>query len=854
MRKTISSILITVIMLANFLAPISVGLGDNKVEVRKNEVGAVDPISGDYNFKITPVISKLDTSVSIKVNITPDSETAASIITGATFLYLGIEIVDENNKPVKDEDGHSLDQDRLLSTLRNKGEQDLDILIKGLKPLTKYTINLTIKESLVSFADVNSMPVFTKLYTNPPVSFTTLESGATESEAVESGETIEMVNNDPMPECGVVGGGTIGGCIAQAIYYLIFVPSSFLFALAGTFFDNTFAYSINDASYRSTFVVEGWKVVRDFCNMFFIFVLLYVAFKTILGLGASKTKEMIVNVVIIGLLINFSLFATRVIIDASNILARVFYNSNTIKITSVEKGGDTSNIVAKADETGVLPLSAALVNKVDPQSLIINAKAVGDIPDKAGKVNASGITALNFIVITLLASAVNIVGLIVFLSVGLIFVARVVGLWFAMIVVPFTFFSYTVPAMQDLDMVGWKKWWPETLKLAFLAPVFIFFLYLILQFLEKGLNMVDAVGRSGLDLVVSVVVPFAFIMVLLWKAKDIAKTMSGKMGQSITNGVKAVGGLALGGAALGGAFLGRKLIGGALSAASNTKGSQARNNFNNDLDKWNATDPKKRKGSKPVLEDYRKTAGASKWSVSKWNPVTYTGTKLNRAQKKSNDVDRARAESDADIEKAGFKGYKWSELSAEQRNIVIEKVKIENNSKFMDDAEKAFRESDEGKNLKLNVVDDKTGKLRDLDSTQKAQVKEDAKNIAVTKFNEKINKAAEGVNAFTRAFSKANTGSWDVRKLSDISSDKRASIFTKIPVGLIAAVATGVRGGIIKTAGLSHGTVKVEGNFLNDLKSVFKDSLKDLKVELPETSHDDGGKKVGHGSSDGGHH
>jgi hypothetical protein len=840
MRKTISSILITVIMLANFLAPISVGLGDKKVEVRKNEVGAVDPISGDYNFKITPVISKLDTSVSIKVNITPDSETAASIITGATFLYLGIEIVDENNKPVKDEDGHSLDQDRLLSTLRNKGEQDLDILIKGLKPLTKYTINLTIKESLVSFADVNSMPVFTKLYTNPPVSFTTLESGATESEAVESGETIEMVNNDPMPECGVVGGGTVGGCIAQAIYYLIFVPSSFLFALAGTFFDNTFAYSINDASYRSTFVVEGWKVVRDFCNMFFIFVLLYVAFKTILGLGASKTKEMIVNVVIIGLLINFSLFATRVIIDASNILARVFYNSNTIKITSVEKGGDTSNIVAKADETGVLPLSAALVNKVDPQSLIINAKAVGDIPDKAGKVNASGITALNFIVITLLASAVNIVGLIVFLSVGLIFVARVVGLWFAMIVVPFTFFSYTVPAMQDLDMVGWKKWWPETLKLAFLAPVFIFFLYLILQFLEKGLNMVDAVGRSGLDLVVSVVVPFAFIMVLLWKAKDIAKTMSGKMGQSITNGVKAVGGLALGGAALGGAFLGRKVIGGALAGASNTKGAQERLKFNDKVEAWKTGG---KIGAEPKWKDHAKTAG-----VYRWNPIAAAGANLNKAQKKSNDVDRARSESDTDIEKAGFKGYKWSELSAEQRNIVKDKVKLENNSKFMDEAEQKYR--------KDNGLDerDENGKLADLTSDDKEKIKNKAKDIAVDKFNEKIDKAAEGVNAFTRAFSKANTGSWDVRKLSDISSDKRASIFTKIPVGLIAAVATGVRGGIIKTAGLSHGTVKVEGNFLNDLKSVFKDSLKDLKVELPETSHDDGGKKVGHGSSDGGHH
>jgi len=393
----------------------------------------------------------------------------------------------------------------------------------------------------------------------------------------------DPVNNSDdvsgLPVCfGPSSGGKIpyphvGGCIAQLLYYALFVPTSYLFALSGTFFDFTFHYSVQDASYRTPFVVEGWGIVRDFCNMFFIFILLYIAFGTILKLHSVKTKEMIINVVIIGLLINFSLFATHIIIDASNILARVFYNSNTIKITQSD---DAKNGVAdatpglKIGPNGEIPLSAAIVNKVNPQNLIINGRKAVKIQDKVtGETSDSTDTEGNlgagaFILITILATAVNIMGLLTFLSIGLIFVARVIGLWIAMIFAPFAFFSYTVPALQGMEMVGWRKWWPETLKLAFLAPIFIFFMYLIIAFLEKGLSLIklsDTSTVDGMTFVLSIIVPFIFIMILLKKAKDIAKTMSGTLGQSITGGVASVGGFALGAGIGGLAMAGRASIG-----------------------------------------------------------------------------------------------------------------------------------------------------------------------------------------------------------------------------------------------------------------------------------------------------
>ena len=71
--------------------------------------------------------------------------------------------------------------------------------------------------------------------------------------------------------------------------------------------------------------------------------MLYIAISTILNLHGFNTKSTIINVIVIGLFINFSLFATQVIIDSSNIMARVFYNSDAIKIT--EKGIDGATSV-----------------------------------------------------------------------------------------------------------------------------------------------------------------------------------------------------------------------------------------------------------------------------------------------------------------------------------------------------------------------------------------------------------------------------------------------------------------------------------------------------------------------------
>lgn len=407
-------------------------------------------------------------------------------------------------------------------------------------------------------------------------------SGSGTTGTIGTGEVKTEYASEIMPGCSILPGddsGTFLGCLAQGFYYIVFVPTSFLFALGGKFFDFAFYYSVQDSSYRVAFVTEGWKIVRDLCNIFFIFLLLASAIKMILDIGHGE-KGTIVKVIVIGLLINFSLFTTQIVIDSSNILARLFYNSDSINI--IVKNGQNSDGNGSVSsyvygQNGQLPLSAALVDKVDPQSIIIEAKKINiETNDNLANPNAQdanqgnqGIGVGAFILIVFITTIINILGFFVFLSVALVFVGRVVGLWFSMIFVPLAFFSYAAPNLPGgLKRFGWSGWWSELLGTAFIAPVFMFMLYLIILFLSKGFMGLFDNDAQGAEFILQTIIPFVVIMILLWQAKSVADEMSKGVASSVTTGLKVAGGAAvmLGGAGVG--MAGRNLVGKVAARAS----------------------------------------------------------------------------------------------------------------------------------------------------------------------------------------------------------------------------------------------------------------------------------------------
>jgi len=340
-------------------------------------------------------------------------------------------------------------------------------------------------------------------------------------------------------------------CIVSWIYYLIFIPISAFARLAAHILDFFIYYSTNSDSYTHTFVEKGWGAIRDIANIFFIVALLYVAIKTILSMNVSNNKRLVGTIILVALVINFSLFTTKVVIDASNVLAKIFYNN----ITPIGSNGqDISN------EEGEKSISLGLVKEFNPQKIF--AKNNFSIEKNIGT-----FAFLLFLSILMMGYMIYI-----FFSIAFLFLARVVSLWIAMIFSPIAFASLTIEA--DMGGFGFKKWWSELLKVAFLAPIFIFFLYIIILFgdlksIVKYGNTNTIIEVNDFQTYMGVLIPFIIIFALLMKAKKLAVEYSGEMGQAITKAGAMVGGLALGAVTGGAAMIGSSTIGKYASKVAN---------------------------------------------------------------------------------------------------------------------------------------------------------------------------------------------------------------------------------------------------------------------------------------------
>lgn len=350
---------------------------------------------------------------------------------------------------------------------------------------------------------------------------------------------------------GILPWSDISCKIASLIYFVVFQPMAAFTWLSAKLLDFFVYYSTNSNSYNSEFVNKAWAAVRDIANIFFIIALLYIAIKTILGLNVTDNKKLISAVILVALIINFSLFTTKLVIDGSNILAKVFYNN----IIPIDETGKTLT----AGSGGQKSISVGLVKQFDPQTIF----------SKENFKNHEGL----FIFVTILSILLMGFMIYIFLSVALLFVARVISLWLSMIFSPIAFASYTVPF--DIPGFGHKEWWSELTKNALLAPIFIFFLYIIILFGDALKSIpYDVSGTTSdvggyLDAAMKTIIPFVIIYILLRKAKELAVKYSGEIGAGINKIGAMAGGLALGAATGGTAMLGRAAIGGGGGWAAN---------------------------------------------------------------------------------------------------------------------------------------------------------------------------------------------------------------------------------------------------------------------------------------------
>lgn len=437
--------------------------------------------------------------------------------------------------------------------------------------------------SFLAFA----VPVTQVLAEHEPSHTTTTTTTATTTTTTPPNQTAPIdvagatkILKTPEFGCDLMDGTMDGfiGCITGLLYYVVLIPSSWLARISAHIFDWFLAFTLNSSSYGAgpgsgDFVVRGWTIIRDFCNLLFIFALVYLGVMQVLG--KDNVQKHIAKFIIAALLINFSLFFSKVIIDAGNVLGRVLYE----RIEVAEPSNGTAN------QGGGKSISQGIVGKFNPQALLSKTENFSSFSDQGGQdvqgvtgsgsfsQSSQGISKGQFLLIIIFGIVLNISMLKIFLQTGIFFLARTIGLWAYSIASPIAFVTTGLPPAftAKLKEVEFSKWLNQMISLSFMVPVFMFFLYLLILFLDISYSSFSAISVQESDPFLSsmlnIVIPLAMVMFLMNMAKDTAKSMAGTIGSQVQSYVNKGVGLAVGAAGLvatagfGAAAIGARAVG-----------------------------------------------------------------------------------------------------------------------------------------------------------------------------------------------------------------------------------------------------------------------------------------------------
>lgn len=249
-------------------------------------------------------------------------------------------------------------------------------------------------------------------------------------------------------------------------------------------------------------VVELWRFIRDFFNLFFILVLLFSAFATIFQVEQYSLKKLFLNILLGALLVNFSFPITRFLVDTTNV--PMYYFANSISPTGTASGGTGSGF-----------------------GTILSASELTDLIVPSGKkARETPFMALLQGVIFMFLFAISVMVLSVMMFV------RVIGLVILLIFSPIGFIASAIPGLQKYGSEWWEKFW----KYALFGPAAMLFLMVAVKFMAavKASGIMSAPVKSLVTDVTAAsdtsnlmaMVLFSLPIILIWMAIGSANSFS----------------------------------------------------------------------------------------------------------------------------------------------------------------------------------------------------------------------------------------------------------------------------------------------------------------------------------------
>jgi len=361
-------------------------------------------------------------------------------------------------------------------------------------------------------------------------------------------------------------------------------------------------------------VKEGWKVVRDVCNMFFVLGLLLIAFGTVLRLPNYQAKNNLKNFVLGAVLVNFSKTICGLILDFAQIIMLTFVNG----FKDVGVGNLTEML-------GITSLFDVVTNNVD--------------------VTSETLTTVGIFVSYLLALIYLLVALVVIITMTIMLIQRAVMLWLLIVLSPFPYLLSAFPKIGKLGGLS-KQWWDKFTGLVTTGPLLAFFIWLSFSTASgttvtqpsqedvrlTGLQGAESPDSSGFfteDVNMSVtksataqaVIKFLVSIGILVGGMMLTKETSDLVGNIVGGGMKAIKGggkaatnLAKKGATVGAKAAGRKTLkvagGATMALTKNATGGLGKsiNKVGNFAKTWGeeATEERKKEKGEKRLKTLRK--------------------------------------------------------------------------------------------------------------------------------------------------------------------------------------------------------------------------------------------------------
>lgn len=286
------------------------------------------------------------------------------------------------------------------------------------------------------------------------------------------------------------------------ILYSIFVVFGWLTSAAVTLFGwaTDPRYIGSGGMLDRASVYQAWQFVRDFFNLFFILVLLLVAFSTIFQIDKYSYKKMLLSILLAALFINFSFPISRFFIDVANVPMYFFTNQMMI---NHDKPGEIlgTALTATRIENILLPNH----NKESVTSFEVEQL----------------IAAIVFLALFSIALVV----------LAIMFVVRLAALLILVVLSPVGFAASIVPGLEKYASQWWENFW----KYALFGPVAMFLLLIATRFFAEisedqtfitFKNTAENYSVPWQNSFIASMAMFTVPMVILWFVIGLASTMS----------------------------------------------------------------------------------------------------------------------------------------------------------------------------------------------------------------------------------------------------------------------------------------------------------------------------------------